>query len=225
MNVPEYLVAGAAEPVSTAAGWDDPAWADAGVLQASHFRPESSAHRPTTQARLVYSATGLHGIFRVRDQFVRAVRTEYQDPVWKDSCVEFFVQPKENSGYFNFEMNCGGALLCTYITDPTRLPGGALSKFVRVPPELGETVKIRSTLPRRVDPEIVEPTQWELAFSIPFAVLEAFVGPLGTVSGQCWRGNFFKCAEDNSHPHWASWSPVDEFNFHLPRCFGRLRLE
>ena len=42
-------------------------------------------------------------------------------------------------------------------------------------------------------------------------------------SGQVWRGNFFKCAEDISHPHWAAWSPVDEFNFHLPRCFGTIQ--
>ena len=45
------------------------------------------------------------------------------------------------------------------------------------------------------------------------------------VEGEVWRGNFFKCVEENSHPHWASWSPVDEFNFHLPQCFGVLRFE
>ena len=49
-------------------------------------------------------------------------------------------------------------------------------------------------------------------------------GPIGAASGQVWRGNFFKCAEDISHPHWAAWSPVDEFNFHLPRCFGAIQL-
>jgi len=66
---------------------------------------------------------------------------------------------------------------------------------------------------------------WTLRFYIPFAVFENYVGPLGEVAGQSWRGNFFKCAEDCSHPHWAAWSPVDEFNFHLPRCFGTLRFE
>jgi len=33
---------------------------------------------------------------------------------------------------------------------------------------------------------------------------EHYVGPLGPLTGQVWRGNFFKCAEDNSHPHWAA---------------------
>ena len=40
---------------------------------------------------------------------------------------------------------------------------------------------------------------------------------------QAWRGNLYKCGDRTSHPHWAAWSPVDELNFHLPRCFGTLR--
>ena len=51
------------------------------------------------------------------------------------------------------------------------------------------------------------------------------LGPLGAVAGQAWRGNFFKCAEDNSHPHWAAWAPVNEFNFHQPACFGTIRFD
>jgi Carbohydrate-binding family 9 len=74
-----------------------------------------------------------------------------------------------------------------------------------------------------VDAEIVQPTNWTLEFQIPFQLFEEYIGALGKVAGQTWRGNFFKCAEENSHPHWAAWSPVDEFNFHLPRCFGELQ--
>jgi hypothetical protein len=56
-------------------------------------------------------------------------------------------------------------------------------------------------------------------------VLERYVGPLAPLAGQVWRGNFYKCGDRTSHPHWAAWSPVDELNFHLPRCFGALRLD
>ena len=82
---------------------------------------------------------------------------------------------------------------------------------------------MRSSLPKTVDPEISEAVRWQVNFFIPFAVLEEYVGALGSVEGQEWRGNFYKCADEGSHPHWASWAPVDEFNFHLPRCFGSLR--
>jgi hypothetical protein len=204
--------------------WRNPAWAAGQMHEVKHFRPESSAHRPQTFLRLLHDARGIHGLFQVHDQYVRCVRTEYGSEVWKDSCVEFFVQPKAGAGYFNFEFNCGGACLCSYILDPTRTPDG-FKAFAKVPPEIGRQIQVRASMPRLVEPEIAGPMDWSLQFFIPFSLLEEYVGPLGDTAGQTWRGNFFKCAEDNSHPHWAAWSPVDEFNFHLPRCFGTLRFE
>lgn len=204
--------------------WDDPAWSSANIAEITHFRPESSDHHPRTSARYLYSDAGIYGIYKVEDQYVRSVRTEYLSEVWKDSCVEFFVQPRSDKGYFNLEMNAGGAHLCWYIEDPTRNATG-LKKWTKVPNDLGTKIQIRSTLPKVVNPEIKDAITWELSFFLPRNVLENFLGPLGDFKGQQWRGNFFKCAEDLSHPHWASWSPVDEFNFHLPRCFGTLIFE
>ena len=82
-----------------------------------------------------------------------------------------------------------------------------------------------ASLPQRVDPEITAPVQWTLRFFIPFTLFEHYLGPLGPIPGQAWRGNFFKCAEETSHPHWAAWAPVDEFNFHRPNCFGIISFE
>jgi hypothetical protein len=221
MNSPVYTVR-AMQSKPEGEGLEDPAWEGAGTAEVSHFRPESSDHRPQTVLRLLYNAEGLHGIFWVRDRFVRCVRTNYLDEVWKDSCVELFVEPKPGRGYFNFEFNCGGAFLSSHITDPGR-SSGKIKGLTRVPPELGNTIQARGSLPRIVDPEITEPVEWSLRFFVPFAVIEHYIGALGTIRGQVWRGNFYKCAEEVSHPHWAAWSPVDELNFHLPRCFGTLR--
>lgn len=204
--------------------WNDPAWASANIAQIENFRPESSDHRPKTSARFLYNDDGICGIYKVEDQYVRSIRTEYCSEVWKDSCVECFVQPRADKGYFNLEMNAGGSHLTWYIEDPTRDASG-LKKWTKVPVELGTTIEIRSSLPKIIEPEIIKTLTWELSFFLPRNVLEKFVGPLGDFKGQQWRGNFFKCAEDISHPHWASWSPVDEFNFHLPRCFGTLIFE
>jgi hypothetical protein len=204
--------------------WNDPAWNPAHVIEINNFRPESSAHRPRTSARFLYVEDGICGVYKVEDQYVRSVRTEYLGEVWKDSCVEYFVQPRGSGGYFNLEMNAGGSHLIWYIEDPTRTSNG-LKKATPVPVELGKTIQIHSTLPKLVDPEIAKPLTWQLSFFLPRTVLEKFVGALGDFKGQQWRGNFFKCAEDLSHPHWASWSAVDEFNFHLPRCFGTLLFE
>jgi hypothetical protein len=202
--------------------WDDPAWTPAQVIEITHFRPESSDHRPRTFVKLLHSDRGIHGIFQVHDRFVRCIRSNYFDEVWKDSCVEFFAQPKSDRGYFNFEFNCGGAFLCSYIIDPQRTANGFKS-FTKLPWEVGRQIQVRPSLPPVIEREISEPTVWTLQFFIPFCLFEPFAGKLENVSGQVWRGNFFKCAEEVSHPHWAAWSPVDEFNFHLPRCFGAIR--
>ena len=204
--------------------WDNPAWNAAETLQISNFRPESSDHHPRTSARLLHDERGIHGIFQVHDRFVRCARTEYGSEVWKDSCVEFFVRPKPEAGYFNFEFNCGGAFLCFYIVDPTRTPDG-FKQFTRVPWDVARRIQSHASLPRVAEPEITEPVTWTLRFFIPFVLFENFLGPIGNVAGQTWRGNFYKCGDETSHPHWASWSPVDELNFHLPRCFGDIRFE
>jgi hypothetical protein len=219
-----YTVRKAPERLSPSHGWEDGAWAAAPPLEIAEFRPESTDHRPRTQARLLHGTKGLFGIFRVEDRFVRCVHRQFQDPVYKDSCVEVFLQPKPDRGYLNFEMSCGGALLASHVTDERRTPGG-FAAFRRLSIDEGRQVVVRSSLPAVVDPEIDAPVDWELAFFIPTAVIAGCVGPVGPLAGQEWRANLYKCGDETSHPHWASWSAVDALNFHLPRCFGTLRFE
>ncbi len=220
----EYLVRRAAPRPALEAGWGDPAWSRADTLEIAAFRPEGSDHRPRTDARLLWTDDGLAGIFRVRDRYVRCRHTRFQDPVYEDSCVEVFLQPKPDRGYLNFEMNCGGALLSSHVTDARRVPGG-FAAFTRLPDAHGRQVRVRSSLPAVVEPEIEGSLEWELAFFVPTALLEAYVGPIGRLAGQQWRANLYKCGDRTSHPHWASWAPVDALNFHLPHCFGRLAFE
>jgi hypothetical protein len=202
--------------------WDGPVWRAAPVLEISHFRPESSDHRPLTQAKLLYDRYNLYGVFRVRDRYVRCVHRRFQDPVCQDSCVEFFVQPHGSRGYFNFEFNCGGTLLASYIVDPTRTPEG-FRAFTRLTREDSRRVAIYHSLPVIVDPERQVPTTWYLEFHISLDLLEKYCGPLQTTPGTAWRANLYKCADHSSHPHWAAWLPVDALNFHCPASFGTLR--
>ncbi len=203
------------------AGWDDDAWAGADIAELSNVRPESSRHHPRTRVRLLYDHDGIYGIFMVDDFYVRSVATRFNESVCGDSCVEFFVQPKPDRGYINFEMNCGGTLLASYVEDPTRISGG-FKKYTQLPPEHGALVRIRHSMPDVVEPEIAEPTTWWNRFFIPFALFEKYVGSLGDIAGQSWRANFYKCADKTSHPHWLSWAPVGELNFHRPQDFQTL---
>jgi hypothetical protein len=205
-------------------GPQDPVWHRAATLSIDRFRPEGSGHRPLTSLNLLHDDRVLYGLFQVEDQYVRCRHQHYGEPVYRDSCVEFFIQPKATLGYFNFEFNCGGAFLCNYITDETRVAGG-FKECLKLSAEDVESVGITVSLPKIVEPEAVHPLSWWLAFTIPVSVVERFVGQVGPLSGQVWRANAFKCGDETSHPHWAAWSPVDQLNFHLPRCFGELVFE
>ena len=202
--------------------WDGAAWQAAQTADVAHFYPASSDHRPRTQVRLLYDEQNLHGIFQVEDRYVRCIHSGFQEPVWQDACVEFFVKPLGAPGYLNFEMNCGGTLLSYYILDHT-LVGDAFVDYVPLPADIGAMVRIRTSLPALVEPEIANPMTWTLRFTIPYALFEHFIGPLAVKPGQEWRANFNKCAENNSHPHWATWQPLPSANFHLPGSFGVLR--
>jgi hypothetical protein len=228
---PEYTVKRTAERPLLKGDWEHSIWREANQLSIENFlgpapeSPSPSAHRPKTTARVLYDEKGLYIFFRVEDQYVRSIATEYRGKVWEDACAEFFVQPKLDRGYFNFEINCGGTMLLSYHENPD-FHGDASRKDGGVPWELAKSVEIFHSMPKTVDPEIAEKKTWYIEYHIPFVLLEEYVGKLGPLSGQTWRANFYKCAETNSNPHWAAWSAVTkESTFHAPRYFGILHFE
>lgn len=203
--------------------WGGPGWHDVIPLSIAHFHPRSSLHRPMTEAKIAYSDEGLHLLFRVQDRYVRCVHQGFQTPVYKDTCAEFFVRPEGTGGYFNFEMNAGGSLLATYIEDWTRTPDG-FAKFTRLDAKWDAAIPRFHSLPGRIEPELRRPTLWSLQYSIPWALFAAYRTVSSPKSGDVWTGNFYKCGDETSHPHWAAWSPVgDALNFHQPPMFGALR--
>lgn len=203
--------------------WDAATWSGAAEIDIAHFHPQSSEHHPRVRARLLWTEDALHVLFDVRDQYVRAACTRYGQQVCKDSCVEAFLQPKAGGGYFNFEVNCGGTMLLWYVTDPAPAPKG-LKDAVEVPIEQAGAIGIYHSLPAEVPVELDVPVNWRLQLAIPISFLEQYTGRLAPLGGSEWRGNFFKCADHTSHPHWASWNPIGEaLNFHAPEFFGTLR--
>ena len=192
----------------------------------NQFHPRSSNHRPITQAKLLHDGEHLHVLFRVQDRYVRCVHTAYQSLVSRDSCVEFFLQPDPQRGYFNFELNCGGTMLLYYIEDPTRTETSLFRKYTPVPQELARTVRVWHSLPPVIEPEISDQVDWTLGCAVPLSLFESFVGASRAKTTRPWRGNFFKCGDDTSRPHWASWSPIGEIlRFHQPDRFGALSFE
>jgi hypothetical protein len=205
--------------------WAGAAWRDAERMAIASFHPRSSDHRPRTEAGLLYDEDELHALFRVEDRYVRSVHTAYDSDTYKDSCVELFLQPAGGAGYFALEVNAGGAFSLRFIEDPTRT-ANRFAKWTTVATELAGRIRISHSMQDIVDPERTDPQEWWVEVSWPFSVMEAYAGPIGPVGGQRWRGNAFKCADQTSHPHWASWAPIGEaLNFHQPSFFGWFEYE
>ncbi len=199
--------------------WDSLPWSELPSLSVDAFRPEGSDHRPDTRARFCHDGHNLFGLFSVQDRYVRSVHTQFQSRTHRDSCVEVFLHPKPALGYFSFEFNAGGAYAALYISDHTRT-ADLFKAYTRLTPEDVRGVRVYPSLPAVIEPEIAGPTHWTLGLQIPVAALGPYVGDIGPLSGQSWRANVYKCADETSHPHWAAWSPVSQLNFHLPECFG-----
>ncbi len=215
----KYEVHRLTEAMSIDGDWDKPQWRDVKPIEIKNYMGEKPEYQPVTQAKMLYDDDNVYVIFRVKDQYVRAVAKEYHGPVWKDSCVEFFFTPgKDRSlGYMNLETNCGGTALFHYQNPPEKgMKEVTIADMKRI--------KIAHSLPKIVEPEITEPITWTLEYRLPLAIIEKYCQVTRPGAGVIWRANFYKCVEHNSHPHWLTWSFVDypKPSFHKPKFFGTL---
>ena len=199
--------------------WDKPQWRNIKPIEIRNHMGEKPEYQPTTKVKMAYDDEYIYVIFRVEDQYVRAVAEEYHGPVWKDSCVEFFFTPGQDLsiGYLNLEVNCGGTALFHYQKSPGQDVREAHIADM-------DQIKIAHSLPKIVDPEITEPIVWTIEYRLPLAIIQKYCQTAMPGPGVVWRANFYKCAENNSHPHWLTWSFVDhaEPSFHQPAFFGTL---
>src|ERR1044072_1241252 len=222
----EYTIRRALQTPELRGQWNSAAWREAEIAPVNWLHPRTGEHRPKTEARLLYDDRGIYVLFRCEDRYVHCTHTEHQSITSRDSCVEAYLEPIPGKGYLNFEMNCGGAVLSFYITDSTRIDPGIFAGKEVLPQRLLDTIRIYHSMPRIVPVEIAEPAEWCVEYFVPNTLFEHYVGPLGPPAARRWRGNFFKCADDSSHPHWACWNAIgEELNFHDPRFFAPIRFE
>lgn len=203
------------------ADWNKAAWKDVAPLTVEHYMGKEPAHQPKAQAKVAYDDRFIYLIWKVEDQYVLARRTQHRQDVWRDSCAEFFFTPGGDPlarGYFNLETNCAGVKL---------LEGHIPGTKEKIKAEDFASIVTANSLKGPIDPEIDKPTTWTLEYKIPFSLLERFIQIERPGPGITWRANFYKCADQSSHPHWLTWAPVTnpKPSFHLPRYFGVLEFE
>ena len=85
------------------------------VIEPAHvdiFSWDENGYRPKTEAKVFYTESAIHIKFKSYEDKIEAVYTNMNDPVYMDSCVEFFINPMpdKDNRYLNFETNCIGVL-------------------------------------------------------------------------------------------------------------------
>lgn len=169
-------------------------------------------YKPLVAFDIARSSSNLYIRFLVREASVKAIYTLDNSPVHRDSCVEFFMKKVEDTEYMNFEFNSIGT--CDASRRESREIKNSLS------PDEYKSIRRLSSIKAEAFAEIPGVCNWELLISIPFSLLGLDPQNLP----EKIQGNFYKCADETLHPHYASWSPIAlaEPNFHCPDFFGEI---
>jgi hypothetical protein len=188
-------------------------WDDLPSLAVDHYLWLTNGYRPRVEAQLCWSPRSLSVKFRVAEEPAPPRYTKFQDPVYKDSCVEFFIDafPARKLGYINFEMNSRGALLAAFGPDrdhrhplwPEDLAGMTVDAGQEAWPG------VRSS--------------WSVWYSVPLELFKKIYGE-EISPGHRAAANFYKCGDETAMPHFGAWSPVEtpKPDFHRPEFFGEL---
>lgn len=173
---------------------------------------EAFPYHPYVHFTIAHTAIGIVLLYEVQERHVKSVYHHTNDPVYKDSCVEFFLS-FDGVNYYNMEFNHLGTGLIGY--------GPAVkSARRRMPAETIKQVKTYSYI--SPDPQENGDTAWRLLLHVPFTVFENHA--IDSLAGMRCTGNFYKCGDDLPEPHYVAWNPIDHPtpNFHLPQYFGTL---
>lgn len=171
-------------------------------------------YQPVVAFDVVRSDTKLYIRYLVRGNSLRALAELDDSPVYLDSCVEFFMKSVDSDKYYNFEFNCIGT--CDASFRESREVKESLT------PEQYALIQRHSSLEKRTFEEKKGVYSWELIVSIPFVVMGLDPNNLP----EKILGNFYKCADGTSFPHYLSWNPIDlpKPDFHCPQFFGEIYL-
>lgn len=170
------------------------------------------SHLPQTSFFVGYSSSALCIHYKVRGEGLRALFANDHEPVWQDSCVEFFCKRIDQEGYYNFEFNCIGT--CLSAVHKTRE-----DKTSR-PLEEMTTILRHSSLEKKTFEEKQGMAEWSLTVGIPFEL----IGLDGKNLPEKILANFYKCGDGTQNVHYVSWAPivVEQPDFHRPDFFGEI---
>ena len=183
---------------------------------------EQYPYTPQASFRIAHNYNSILLEYKVEEETIRAMADRDNGRPWEDSCCEFFFAPgisEDNPEdlYYNIECNCRGALLVAC--------GKGREKRVEAPVILVDSIDRLSSLGEGKMEERPAKGPWTLTLVLPKRLF--FKHHKLSLEGLKARGNFYKCGDKLSKPHFLSWNAIDvpAPDFHVPEYFGTLNFE
>jgi hypothetical protein len=171
-------------------------------------------YKPDVRFNIAYGEREIYIKYYVTEDHFKAEKTETNQMVCEDSCVEFFVSPANDGIYYNIEFNAIGTCLLGAGTgrhDSKRAGEEVISKIRRL-----------GSMGNKPKPERTGFISWTLTLAIPVEVF--FKHNISDLKGKTFMANFYKCGDKLKVPHFITWNPVgtEKPDYHRPEYFGKL---
>ncbi len=208
--VPSYNVKNTKDKISVDGKLTEKAWAKATPVVLMFPWDFQTGKKQSTTVKLLRDENNLYVGYECEDSDLTATLENRDDPVYKDDCVEIFINTNPAADhYFGFEMNATGVLYDYFFSYP--------QKHDMTPNLDGILLKteMRGTLNQSKDQD----RGWTLEVAIPFKSLN--VSPK---KGDQWRIqlNRWDGTEPNRRLSMWSNSGMKKANPHNPERFGNL---
>jgi hypothetical protein len=173
------------------------------------------SYMPEVSVAMSYSDNEIFLKYYVREKYFKAEKTETNQMVCEDSCVEFFVSPEDDGIYYNIEFNAIGTCLMG--------SGTARANSTRVDPKIIAGIRRLASARDKTVTEKRGNFEWTITAAIPLSVF--FRHNLKELKGKFFRANFYKCGDKLEVPHYVTWNKVDteKPDYHRPEYFGVLK--
>lgn len=185
---------------------------EAEYIRIEKFHWESiPPYRPKTYFKMGVSQEGITAFLKCYESEPKAVYENRDDPVYKDSCLEFFVAPVPfKDEYINVECNSKGVFLCEFGKEKCN------RRSVRDLTSLSPIVE-----PFHGDDGIGAYWGVKITLTKDF-IAELFSVEKSKLNFDTVKANFYKCGDECEIPHYVAFAPVTSLppGFHNPECFA-----
>lgn len=172
-------------------------------------------YKPDVAFSIAYTNKEILLKYYITEEYFKAEKTETNQRVCEDSCVEFFVSPEEDGIYYNLEFNgIGTCLLGTGTSRETSIKAG---------PTIISKIRRLSSVGTSPVQERKGPFTWSITIAIPFEVF--FHHKIKNLKGKSFKANFYKCGDKLTIPHYVTWNNIGTANpdYHQPEYFGLIK--